>query len=556
MLAEGGDPSDCRPRSRHCSPRGWTLCPTRSARSSSARRSSAWTSNGRRSRELAPMRRRPPGARLAALVRKELIRPHEAIGDTFASATSSSATRPTSASRSSCAPTSRALRRLARRPRRGVRRDRRLSPRAGASLSRRSWGPRTEPRPRRSGRRSVSVRREAGLRPRATCRLLDLLGRAVAPLPDDDPGRLPLQPMLGRALIDRGEWERAAALLTRGGGARRRQRRPARWRRCLCRPRLFGSIRIRGRATPRFSSSSMRASASLRSPATSRARPRTQLAANVRYWRGERRARRGSRAAARYAREAGDVPRRQRASALELALAMGGDDGRRGCLAARGGCSTPNGRGRRPSAEVLARRGARSHAGRLDARAASSPRRKSLAEELGEHGVADVLRYRRCRATCRRRRSGRARSCAPTAKRSSKWATGVTSAASCRCWPTRCTRRGGSRKPPSRRARARARAWTRTRMPRSAFARVQAKLLALDGDLATAEQLAPERQWRWRRRPITSMRRRRRSRISRGAPRGRSARGGGRALEEAIVPRRTEGQHRQASQTLRARWPR
>src|SRR5262249_46164826 len=33
--------------------------------------------------ELSADRRRPPGAVLAALVRKELIRPHEGIGDTF-----------------------------------------------------------------------------------------------------------------------------------------------------------------------------------------------------------------------------------------------------------------------------------------------------------------------------------------------------------------------------------------------------------------------------------------------------------------------------------------
>ena len=33
--------------------------------------------------ELAPDRRRPPGTQLATLVRKELIRPHEAIEDTF-----------------------------------------------------------------------------------------------------------------------------------------------------------------------------------------------------------------------------------------------------------------------------------------------------------------------------------------------------------------------------------------------------------------------------------------------------------------------------------------
>ena len=40
----------------------------------------------------------------------------------------------------------------------------------------------------------------------------DLFGRAGSLLPDDDPDRLPVLPMFGRALTDLGEWEQAKAL--------------------------------------------------------------------------------------------------------------------------------------------------------------------------------------------------------------------------------------------------------------------------------------------------------------------------------------------------------
>jgi predicted ATPase len=72
MLAEGGDLEQV-PATMHA------LLAARLERASVVGLDFEWVALG----ELAQGRRRPPGARLAALVRKELIRPHEAIEDTF-----------------------------------------------------------------------------------------------------------------------------------------------------------------------------------------------------------------------------------------------------------------------------------------------------------------------------------------------------------------------------------------------------------------------------------------------------------------------------------------
>ena len=165
--------------------------------------------------ELAPDRRRPPGARLAALVRKELIRPHEAIDDTF-----------------------RFRHMLIRdaayeRVPKGVRAD--LHERFATWLDGRDeefeeivgyhleqahaylveLGPetgRSRELASRAGRQLARSGKRAYERGDLAA-AADLLGRAVMLLPARDSDRLPLLPMLGRALTDNGEWERARALL-------------------------------------------------------------------------------------------------------------------------------------------------------------------------------------------------------------------------------------------------------------------------------------------------------------------------------------------------------
>ncbi len=165
--------------------------------------------------ELAPDGRRPQGSKLAALVRKDLIRPHEAIDDTF-------------------------------RFRHILIRDaayERIPKAQRADLHERFAGwldgrgdefeeilgyhleqahalsPRDRPRdgskPRARGKGRSASRRGGPARvpARDLSAAADLLGRAEGLFPGDDHDRLALLPMLGRALTDQGEWDRAKALL-------------------------------------------------------------------------------------------------------------------------------------------------------------------------------------------------------------------------------------------------------------------------------------------------------------------------------------------------------
>ena len=83
MLAEGGDPEQVPPTIQALLAARLDTLPEEERDCSSARPSSGSTSSGRRSRELTADAAPASGAQLAALVRKELIRPHEAIEDTF-----------------------------------------------------------------------------------------------------------------------------------------------------------------------------------------------------------------------------------------------------------------------------------------------------------------------------------------------------------------------------------------------------------------------------------------------------------------------------------------
>jgi class 3 adenylate cyclase/tetratricopeptide (TPR) repeat protein len=165
--------------------------------------------------ELAPDGRRPPGARLASLVHKELIRPHEAIDDTFRFRhmliRDAAYERIPKAHRADLherfagwlegrgeefeeiigyhlEQAHRCLVELGR----DSERSGPLAARAAAHLA-------------ASGRRAY----ERGDLSAAA----DLLGRAERLFAPDGPERLPLMPMLGRALMDQGEWDRARELL-------------------------------------------------------------------------------------------------------------------------------------------------------------------------------------------------------------------------------------------------------------------------------------------------------------------------------------------------------
>ena len=210
MLAEGGD---ARTRARDDA--GAPRCPPRRASRRGARParaappSSGSSSSGRCSQSSLLTGAGLAGAQLAALVRKELIRPHEAIEDTFrfrhmlirdAAYERISEGAPLGAAR--------ALRRLARGQGRGVRRDRRLPPRAGVPLPARSSGRRASGRRHwPSGPRSGSPRRAGERTPAATCRRPStLLERAVSCF----------RSTTGRALTSPAGLGRA---LTRGGSA-------------------------------------------------------------------------------------------------------------------------------------------------------------------------------------------------------------------------------------------------------------------------------------------------------------------------------------------------
>jgi class 3 adenylate cyclase/tetratricopeptide (TPR) repeat protein len=165
--------------------------------------------------ELAPDRQRPSGSRLASLVRKELLRPHEAIDDTF-----------------------RFRHMLIRdaaydRIPKGQRAD--LHERFAGWLDGRGEefeeiiGYHLEQAHRclaelgQNGERGNELARRAADCLAASGKrafergdlsaAADLLGRAVSLLPSGDPARVRLLPMLGRSLTDRGEWDRARVLL-------------------------------------------------------------------------------------------------------------------------------------------------------------------------------------------------------------------------------------------------------------------------------------------------------------------------------------------------------
>jgi class 3 adenylate cyclase len=166
--------------------------------------------------ELAPDRRRPPGAQLAALVRKELIRPHEVIEDTFSFR--------------------HMLIRDAAYQHLSKERRSHLHERVAAWLDGRGdefeeiIGHHLEQAYRCIAELGPPDHRAQGLAERAAERLsasgrrayaradtpaaVNLLERASALLSADDQRRLILLPFLGRALIESGELERADSVLS------------------------------------------------------------------------------------------------------------------------------------------------------------------------------------------------------------------------------------------------------------------------------------------------------------------------------------------------------
>jgi class 3 adenylate cyclase len=166
--------------------------------------------------QLTPDRRRPPGARLAALVRKDLIRPHEAIEDSFRFR--------------HLLIRDAAYERLSKE----LRSD--LHERVAAWLDRRGdefdeiigyhleqayrciveLGPPGD-RARRLAERAAERLSASGRRAYAradTPAAVNLLERASALLPPHDHRRLRLLPSLGRALMESGELERADSVLS------------------------------------------------------------------------------------------------------------------------------------------------------------------------------------------------------------------------------------------------------------------------------------------------------------------------------------------------------
>jgi class 3 adenylate cyclase/tetratricopeptide (TPR) repeat protein len=166
--------------------------------------------------ELAPDRRRPAGTQLAALVRKELLRPHEAIEDTFRF-------RHMLIRDAAYARIPKELRAdlhervagwlegrgeefeeiVGHHLEQACRYVTELGPLSDRA---RALAERAAERLAASGRRAHA----RGDTPAAT----NLLERAVTVLPADDRGRLKLLPSLGRALMEAGQLERAAAVLS------------------------------------------------------------------------------------------------------------------------------------------------------------------------------------------------------------------------------------------------------------------------------------------------------------------------------------------------------
>jgi class 3 adenylate cyclase/tetratricopeptide (TPR) repeat protein len=165
--------------------------------------------------ELAPDRRRPPGARLAALVRKDLIRPHDAIEDVFSFR--HMLIRDAAYERVPKDLRSDLHERFARwLDGRGdefeeiVGYNLEQAYRCLAEL-----GPPTE-RGRLLAEQAAERLASAGRRAFARGDMPaagNLLERSAALFLPEDPRRLVLLPALGDVLIDRGEWERAGAIL-------------------------------------------------------------------------------------------------------------------------------------------------------------------------------------------------------------------------------------------------------------------------------------------------------------------------------------------------------
>ena len=216
MLAEGGDPEDVPPTIQALLAARLDSLPDEERevieRASVVGLEFEWETLA----ELAPDHRRPAGAQLAALVRKELIRPHEAIEDTFRFRhmliRDAAYERVPKELRSELherfadwldgrgeefdevigyhlEQAYRCLEALGRPGERG----RALAARAAERLA-------------VSGRRAYA---------RADSRAaMNLLERAAALLPVDDPGRLSILPSLGRALREQGQLDRADTVLS------------------------------------------------------------------------------------------------------------------------------------------------------------------------------------------------------------------------------------------------------------------------------------------------------------------------------------------------------
>jgi class 3 adenylate cyclase len=174
--------------------------------------------------ELDPERRRPPGAQLTALVRKELIRPHEAIEDTFRFR--------------HMLIRDAAYDRIPKAQRADLHerfadwldgRGEEFEEIVGYHLEQaHGWLLELGPQSARSdslAARAAELLAASGQRASARgdmAATTSLLRRATALLSVDDPRRVRLLPMLGRALLDRGEWDEARDVLSEAvhtGGA-------------------------------------------------------------------------------------------------------------------------------------------------------------------------------------------------------------------------------------------------------------------------------------------------------------------------------------------------
>ncbi len=164
--------------------------------------------------ELAPDGRRPPGAPLAALVRKELLRPHEAIPDTFRFR--HMLIRDAAYDRIPKSQRADLHERFAGwLDGRGEEFEEILGyhlEQAHRNLTALGESERSRVLARQAASQLASSGRRAYQRGDLSG-AADLLGRAANLLPVGDGDRLPLLPMLGRALTDLGEWDRAKGLL-------------------------------------------------------------------------------------------------------------------------------------------------------------------------------------------------------------------------------------------------------------------------------------------------------------------------------------------------------